>query len=62
LANGRPIKPFSMETNLPPRGNKILLDKIKEISYLKYGKNRKEVEDAIMEKYIKPQSINNTSF
>jgi len=62
LANGRPVKPFSMETNLPPRGNKILLDKIKEISYLKYGKNRKEVEDVIMEKYKKPESINNTSF
>jgi hypothetical protein len=55
LANGRPVKPFSMETNLPPRGNKILLDKIKELSYLKYGKDRTEVEEAIMEKYKKPE-------
>jgi len=54
LANGKPVKPFSMETNLPPRGNKILLDKIKELSYLKYGKDRAEVEEAIMEKYKKP--------
>jgi len=55
LANGRPAKPFSMETNLPPRGNKILLDKIKELSYLKYGKDRAEVEEVIMSKYKKPE-------
>ena len=54
LANGRPVKPFSMETNLPPRGTKILLDKIKELSYLKYGKDRQEIENEIMEKYKKP--------
>jgi len=55
LANGKPVKPFSMETNLPPRGNKILLDKIKELSYLKYGKDRQEVENQILEKYKKPE-------
>jgi hypothetical protein len=55
LANGRPVKPFSMETNLPPRGNKILLDKIKELSYIKYGKDREIVEEEIMEKYKKPE-------
>lgn len=56
LANGRPVKPFSMETNLPPRGNKILLDKIKELSYLKYGKDRNIVEEEIMQKYKKPET------
>ena len=55
LANGSPVKPFSMETNLPPRGTKILLDKIKELSYLKYGRYREEVESAVMEKYKKPE-------
>ncbi len=55
LSGGRPVKPFSMETNLPPRGTKILLDKIKELSYLKYGKDREEVENIIMEKYKKPE-------
>jgi hypothetical protein len=44
-----------METNLPPRGTKILLDKIKELSYLKYGKERSLVEMEIMEKYKKPE-------
>ena len=56
LANNKPTKPFSMETNLPPRGSKVLLDKIKQLSYLKYGKDRAEVEEMIMEKYIKPES------
>jgi hypothetical protein len=54
LSNGRPVAPFSMFTNLPPRGTKILLDKIKELSYLKYGKERSLVEMEIMEKYKKP--------
>jgi hypothetical protein len=53
LANGRPAKPFSMETNMPPRGTKVMLDKIKELSYLKYGNDRKDVEAVIMEKYKK---------
>jgi len=55
LANGKLVKPFSMETNLPPSGNKILLDKIKELSYLKYGKDRQEIENEILEKYKKPE-------
>jgi len=55
LANGRPVKPFSMETNLPPRGTKILLDKIKELSYLKYGRDRAEIEEMVLEKYKKPE-------
>jgi len=55
LVQGRPVKPFSMETNLPPRGTKILLDKIKELSYLKYGKERIMVEEEIMDKYKKPE-------
>jgi hypothetical protein len=55
LANGRPVRPFSMEINLPPRGNKLLLDKVKELSYLKYGKERSIVEEEIMAKYKKPE-------
>jgi hypothetical protein len=55
LSGGRPVKPFSMETNLPPRGNKILLDKIKQISYLKYGKDKNIIEAEILEKYKKPE-------
>jgi hypothetical protein len=55
LSNGKPVKPFSMVTNIPPRGKSDLLDKIKQLSYLKYGKDRAEVEEAIVEKFKKPE-------
>ena len=55
LVGGRPAKPFSMETNLPPRGNKLFLDKIKDLSYRTYGADKKEVEKAILEKYKKAE-------
>ncbi len=58
LANGRPVKAFSMETNFPPRGTKILLDKIKQLSYLKYGKERALIEEEVMEKFKKPEPVN----
>ncbi len=53
LVHGKPAKPFSMETNLPPRGNKLFLDKIKQLSYETYGRNRAEIEAMILEKYKK---------
>ncbi len=53
LANGRPIKPFNVETLPPPDGDKSIVDSIKELSYLKYGKERSIVEGQIMEKYKK---------
>ncbi len=57
LVNGQPVRPFSMKTNLPPRGTKVLLDKIKELSYLKYGRDREEVEQAILERFKKPEVV-----
>ena len=55
LSNGRPVKPFSIEINLPPRGQKLSLDKLKELSYLKYGKERSVIEEEILNKYKKPE-------
>ena len=57
LSNGKPVKPFSMVTNMPPRGKSDLLDKIKQLSYLKYGKDRAEVEAMIVEKFKKPEPV-----
>ena len=51
LANGSPVKPFNIETLPPPQGDKSVVDSIKELSYLKYGKDRLAVEGEIMEKY-----------
>ena len=51
LANGSPVKPFNIATMPPPQGNKAVVDSIKELSYLKFGKDRLTVEAEIMEKY-----------
>lgn len=53
LVNGQPVKPFNMKTLPPVSGNLEIVDKIKELSYLKYGRLREEIEDEIMEKYRK---------
>jgi len=53
LVNGTPTKPFSMTSHfsMTPRGNMDIVEKIKELSYLKYGRDREEVETEIMDKY-----------
>ncbi len=51
LINGQPTKPFNISTFPPPEGNKEIVEKIKELSYLKFGRPREEVEEEIMEKY-----------
>ena len=53
LVNGTPTKPFSMTSHwsLTQAGNKEIVEKIKELSYLKYGRPREEIEEEIMAKY-----------
>lgn len=53
LVNGQPTKPFNMISHwsLTKGGNKEVVEKIKELSYLKYGRPREEVEDEVMSKY-----------
>ncbi len=53
LVNGTPVKPFSMTSHysLTQDGNKGIINDIKELSYLKYGRPRTEVEEEIMIKY-----------
>lgn len=51
LINGQPAKPFNMTTIAPAEGNLEVVPKIKELSYLKYGRDRAEVEEEIMAKY-----------
>ncbi|MEK7575293.1 MAG: TraM recognition domain-containing protein [Patescibacteria group bacterium] len=57
LVNGRPVKPFNIETVAPPPGNKANVDKLKELSYLKFGRERSEVEAEIMKKYQKASPL-----
>jgi hypothetical protein len=53
LVSGTPTKPFSMTSHwsMTPKGNTEIVEKIKELSYLKYGRVREEIEEEIMSKY-----------
>ncbi len=53
LSGGKPARPFNIEFTWPPKGNEKIVEKIKELSYLKFGQDREGVEAAIMEKYKK---------
>lgn len=53
LADGRPVKPFNIETSTPFTGKRENVEKLKELSYLKFGKEREDVEMEIMKKYEK---------
>ena len=58
LVNGRPVKPFNIQTVASPRGNTANIDKLQELSYLKFGRERKNVEAEVMARYVKPAVIN----
>ncbi|MEK7219328.1 MAG: hypothetical protein AAB687_01475 [Patescibacteria group bacterium] len=51
LVNGQPTKPFNIQTLAPEKGNPDIVDTLKELSYVKYGRDRAEVEAEIMGKY-----------
>ena len=51
LVNGQPTKPFNIATLPPEKGNPVLAEQLKQLSYLKYGAPREEVEAEIMGRY-----------
>ena len=51
LVNGQPTKPFNLRTLAPEKGNPDIVDSLKELSYVKYGRDRTEVEAEIMGRY-----------
>lgn len=51
LANGMPTKPFNMQTLAPEKGMPDIVTKIKELSYIKYGRDRADVEAEILNRY-----------
>jgi len=50
LVNGETTKPFNMQTLPPERGNRELIDQLKERSRQKYGADRQETEDSIFKR------------
>lgn len=53
LVDGVPVKPFSIRTPDLPAGNMEIVDSLKELSFLKYGRPRDEVEKEVMDKFMK---------
>ena len=51
LIKGTPTKPFNLYTLPPEKGNPDIVDSLKELSYIKYGRDRAEVEAEIMARY-----------
>jgi len=54
LVNGRPVQAFNMNTiydGYAPKGNPEQMDMVKQLSYLKYGRPRAEVEEEIINKF-----------
>ncbi len=53
LSSGKPVRPFSIETLPPAKGDVAIVDKLKELSYLTFGRDRKIIEQEIAERYKK---------
>ncbi len=51
LVKGQPVKPFNIETLRPPEGRPEIVEKLKELSYLLYGRDRAEVEEEVARRY-----------
>ena len=51
LVNGSPTRPFNIATVAPIVPNYDIVDKLRQLSYLKYGKDREEVEEEIFGRF-----------
>ena len=51
LVNGRPVEPFDIRLMSRQTGDQAIVETAKELSSQKYGRNKEEVETAIMTKY-----------
>ena len=51
LVKGQPTKPFNIAILPPEQGNLAMAEKLKQLSYLKYGAPREEVEAEIMARF-----------
>ncbi len=54
LVNGKPVRPFNMQTLPPEQVDFSKVDQLKQLSYEKYGRERAEVEAEINQKYAPP--------
>jgi hypothetical protein len=58
LVYGKPADPFDIKLAPWPESNKAIIEELKALSFAKYGKNREEIEAAILSKYKKTDQAN----
>lgn len=51
LSRGIPQKPFNIVTVDTPKGNPEIIEQLKQLSYMTFGRDRSEVEEEIAQKY-----------
>jgi hypothetical protein len=51
LSHGKPTKPFNIRVDHMPRGNMDIVESLKELSYLKYGKDKDVIRDEVDAKF-----------
>ncbi|MDQ5922464.1 MAG: hypothetical protein QG644_172 [Patescibacteria group bacterium] len=57
LVKGQPTKPFNIHTMAPEKGNLDIVENLKELSYMKFGRDREEVEKEIMARFNSSQNL-----
>jgi len=55
LVNGQPAKPFNLKTEDYMPGNKDIIEPLKQLSYMTYGRPKEEVDQEILERFYKGQ-------
>ena len=61
LASGEPIKPFSLGTVKPKDGDPERVEKLKQLSYERYGEDRSVIEERIQARYRKEEELEEPS-
>ncbi|MBC7982051.1 type IV secretory system conjugative DNA transfer family protein [Candidatus Parcubacteria bacterium] len=51
LSHGKPTKPFNIRVDHTPRGNMDVVESLKELSYLKYGKDKDMITEEVDAKF-----------
>ena len=51
LSHGKPTKPFNVRIMPQEKGNTAIVDSLKELSYLKYGKDKDSIRDEVDAKF-----------
>jgi hypothetical protein len=61
LSHGKPTKPFNIRVDHMPRGNMGIIDSLKELSYIKYGKDKDIIRNEVDAKFagdkVKPKPV-----